>query len=189
VKTKSCDDKYPAERSGSACAVVTKRQQEVNEQYHQGKKKRERREKEPSTPRNTKLDLTGCANITDTGLANFRFSLLTDLNLSECSGLKSLAGLQFPLLSDLNLSCCSGLTDTSLAHLRCPRLINLEMRVCRGITDAGLAALQLPLLTTLDVLECPAITVPGYIEYAQEKLSYARDKTAGRTLAWSSSLF
>ena len=27
VKTKSCDDKYPAERSGSACAVVTKRQQ------------------------------------------------------------------------------------------------------------------------------------------------------------------
>ena len=34
VKTKSCDDKYPAERSGSACAVVTKRQQEVNEQYH-----------------------------------------------------------------------------------------------------------------------------------------------------------
>ena len=34
VKTKSCDDKYPAERSGSACAVATKRQQEVNGKYH-----------------------------------------------------------------------------------------------------------------------------------------------------------
>ena len=34
VKTKSCDDKYPAERSGLACAVVTKRQQEVNRKYH-----------------------------------------------------------------------------------------------------------------------------------------------------------
>jgi hypothetical protein len=34
VKAKSCDDKYPAERSGSACTVVTKRQQEVNEKYH-----------------------------------------------------------------------------------------------------------------------------------------------------------
>jgi hypothetical protein len=38
VNTKSCDDEYPAERSGSvlnsACAVDTKRQQEVNEKYH-----------------------------------------------------------------------------------------------------------------------------------------------------------
>ena len=34
MKTKSCDDKYPAERSGLACAVVTKRQQEVNGKYH-----------------------------------------------------------------------------------------------------------------------------------------------------------
>ena len=34
VKTKSCDDKYPAERSGLACAVVTKRQQEVSGKYH-----------------------------------------------------------------------------------------------------------------------------------------------------------
>jgi hypothetical protein len=34
VKTKSCDDKYPAERSSLACAVVTERQQEVNEKYH-----------------------------------------------------------------------------------------------------------------------------------------------------------
>jgi hypothetical protein len=34
MKTKSCDDKYPAERSGSACAVVTKRQQEVNGKYY-----------------------------------------------------------------------------------------------------------------------------------------------------------
>jgi hypothetical protein len=34
VKAKSCDDKYPAERSGLACAVSTKRQQEVNGKYH-----------------------------------------------------------------------------------------------------------------------------------------------------------
>jgi len=34
VKTKSCDDKYPAERSGLACAVVTKRQQGVNGKFH-----------------------------------------------------------------------------------------------------------------------------------------------------------
>jgi hypothetical protein len=34
VKTKPCDDKYPAVRSGLACAVATKRQQEVNGKYH-----------------------------------------------------------------------------------------------------------------------------------------------------------
>jgi hypothetical protein len=34
VKTKSCDDKYPAERSGLACTSVTKRQQEVNGKYY-----------------------------------------------------------------------------------------------------------------------------------------------------------
>jgi hypothetical protein len=34
VKTKSCDDKYPGGRSGLACAVVTKRQKEVNGKYH-----------------------------------------------------------------------------------------------------------------------------------------------------------
>ena len=35
VKTKSCDDRYPAEGSGSACAIVIKRQQEVNEKVPQ----------------------------------------------------------------------------------------------------------------------------------------------------------
>jgi hypothetical protein len=34
VKATPCDDKNPAGRSGSACAVVTKRQQEVNGKYH-----------------------------------------------------------------------------------------------------------------------------------------------------------
>jgi hypothetical protein len=34
TKLKSCDDKYPAELSGLACAVVTKRQQLVNGKYH-----------------------------------------------------------------------------------------------------------------------------------------------------------
>ena len=34
MKTKSRDDKYPAECSGLACTVVTKRQQEVNGKYH-----------------------------------------------------------------------------------------------------------------------------------------------------------
>jgi hypothetical protein len=34
VKTKSCKDKHPAERLCSACAVVTKRQQEANWKYH-----------------------------------------------------------------------------------------------------------------------------------------------------------
>jgi hypothetical protein len=35
VKAKSRDDKYPAERSGLVCAVVIKRQQEVNEKVPQ----------------------------------------------------------------------------------------------------------------------------------------------------------
>ena len=34
VKTKSCDDKYAAEPTGKGCAVVTKRQNEVNTDYH-----------------------------------------------------------------------------------------------------------------------------------------------------------
>jgi hypothetical protein len=34
VKTMPCDDKYPAVRSGTTCAVVTKWQQEVNGKYH-----------------------------------------------------------------------------------------------------------------------------------------------------------
>ena len=34
VKTKSCDDKYAAESTGTANAVVTKRQREVNDEYH-----------------------------------------------------------------------------------------------------------------------------------------------------------
>ena len=39
VKTKWCDDKYPAERSGMVCAIVSKRQYESNGKYH--KKARE----------------------------------------------------------------------------------------------------------------------------------------------------
>ena len=34
VKTKSCDNKYAAESTGTANAVVTKQQREVNDEYH-----------------------------------------------------------------------------------------------------------------------------------------------------------
>jgi hypothetical protein len=34
VKAMSCDDKYPAGRSGLACTASTKRQQQANEEYH-----------------------------------------------------------------------------------------------------------------------------------------------------------
>ena len=34
VKTKTCDGKYAAESTGTASAVVTKRQREVNDEYH-----------------------------------------------------------------------------------------------------------------------------------------------------------
>ena len=34
MKTNSCDDKYAAEPTGTANAVVTKQQREVNDEYH-----------------------------------------------------------------------------------------------------------------------------------------------------------
>ena len=34
VKARPCDDKYPAGRSGLACTAATKRQRQVNGEYH-----------------------------------------------------------------------------------------------------------------------------------------------------------
>ena len=86
------------------------------------------------------LDLSGCKNITNAGLAHLqKFTNLEHLDLNGCNitdaGLRYLQDLP---LETLVLSFCSNITDAGIAHLQVLPLQNLDLSYCRNITDEGL---------------------------------------------------
>ena len=94
-------------------------------------------------------------DIADAGLAGFKgFTVLHELDLSNCANLTDLAGLQCPQLTTLDVSSCAGLTDAGLASLPCPLITSLDVSSCHGLTDAGLECLQCPSLLTLGIYDC-----------------------------------
>jgi hypothetical protein len=71
---------------------------------------------------NVGLNLAGCRNITDAGLANLQY---------------------VGALQSLNLAGCRNIIDTGLAHLQHVRALQfLNLTGCSKITNAGLAILQ-----------------------------------------------
>jgi serine/threonine protein kinase len=104
----------------------------------------------PFANRITRVDLSGCESVTDSGLSH----------------LVALGGLQH-----VNGYGCRGITDAGLAHLsNLPRLVRLDLTRCGGITDAGLAHL-IP-LTELEYLTlggCDWITDAGLVHLAKVK--------------------
>ncbi len=123
-------------------------------------------------PNVVSLNLSGCEEITDAGLAHLKeLTQLTDLNLVWChlitdAGLAHLARLT--QLTSLNLFGCALITDAGLAHLaRLTQLTDLNLVWCHLITDAGLAHLAgLAQLTSLNLSDCALITDAGLAHLA-----------------------
>ena len=122
-------------------------------------------------PTLTCLSLSGCCNITDTGLKelNGYMSPLTSLNLRGCdkitnAGLKELGHLSS--LTSLDLSRCSNITNGGIKELRhMPALTSLNFHSCYNITDAGLKELgQIAPLASLKLSGCYHITDVGLKE-------------------------
>jgi hypothetical protein len=118
-----------------------------------------------------RLDLGGCSNITDAGLASLSSSLtgLQTLNLYGCrnitdAGLSSLSS-SLTGLQKLSLSSCENITDAGLSSLSSSLtgLQTLDLEDCYKITDAGLSSLSSSLtgLQTLNLWGCDKITDAG----------------------------
>ena len=120
--------------------------------------RRSLRDRVPGLHTLTSLNLSGCFNLTDPGLAVMMHQLtpsLTHLNLGLCKEVtdRSLAriGRHCPGLTSLDLGGCTGLTDTGLACLSSlPALVQLNLRSCWQLSDTGMATLP-PRLTSLDL--------------------------------------
>jgi predicted transcriptional regulator len=121
------------------------------------------------------LDLSGCYQITDKGLASLaKLEHLQTLHLSECreitdQGLVLLVPL--PHLQALNLSGCYQITDQGLTLLaKLQQLQTLDLSFCTRIADQGLAFLaKLQQLQTLNVSFCSQITAQGLASLTQLK--------------------
>jgi hypothetical protein len=127
----------------------------------------------------TSLDLSGCNNITETGLMDLIYGLdanthtfdtqlkhLTSLNFSFCHWITdvSVTALSYrcPNLISLNLHCCNKITDRSIILLSngCPQLTTVDLQQCVNITNDSIYALSIgcPKLTTLNLYFCDKIT-------------------------------
>jgi hypothetical protein len=113
------------------------------------------------------LDLEGCEQITNAGLAHLRsLRAVQFIALYGCSritdtGLKHLSCLT--ALRSLGLAGCWRITDAGLRHLSSlTALEELDLNQCEGITDVGLECLRsLAALEALSLNDCAQITDDG----------------------------
>jgi hypothetical protein len=114
-----------------------------------------------------RLDLNGCEQITDAGLARAAaLPTLRTLHLRWCkkltdAGLAALAPLTE--LTALDVRGCKELTDAGAKHLRAfPKLVALDATFCNQLTDGALAHIgSLRGLRTLNLSECFQVTDAG----------------------------
>lgn len=119
------------------------------------------------------LDLSGCYQITDGGLASLaKLDHLKALHLAGCrevtdQGLVLLAPL--PHLQALDLSGCYQITDLGLALLaKLQQLQTLDLSFCTRIADRGLIELaKLQQLQTLNLSFCFQMTDQGLVSLAK----------------------
>ncbi len=125
-----------------------------------------------SRPQLQSLDLAGCRNIDNAGLAHLaNLNQLRSLHFGgnrniDNAGLAHLANLI--LLQSLNLAGCPNIGDAGLAHLvNLEQLQSLNLAGGDNITDAGLAHLaNLTLLQSLDLAGCSNIGDVGLAHLA-----------------------
>ena len=123
-----------------------------------------------------KLDLSGCASLTDVLVCEVvceRFVHLQVLLLAQCMRLTEPAFLSIayalPGLVELNLASCA-VTDAAVEQLcaRCHAITTLTLRSCRLLTDEGFASLAaLPSLTSVDLSSSRNLTDGGLAAIAQ----------------------
>lgn len=143
----------------------------------------------PTAPHLARLDLGGCAQVTDAALERLSpLDQLSWLNLWFCprvsdEGLKALGGL--PSLTSLDLTLCGGITDAGLGQLAgLEELYALTLHGCNELTNDGMAHLAAhERLTWLDLRQCNLITDSGLKHLAGLKeltilnLSFCRELT------------
>ncbi|RAP33483.1 hypothetical protein DID75_02155 [Candidatus Marinamargulisbacteria bacterium SCGC AG-410-N11] len=102
------------------------------------------------------INLSGCRQITDVGLAYL--TNVREINLAQC---KQITDVGLALLTQvimINLTCCYQITDVGLAKL--PKSVtSINLTWCEKITDAGLA--YLTSVTSINLTWCKKITNAG----------------------------
>ena len=112
----------------------------------------------------SRLDLSGCHQITDAGLHNLKgMTAMQSLDLRYCgrvtdTGLGHLSGMT--AMKMLNLFGCSKITNTGLGRLSgMTAMQSLDLFGCNRITDAGLGHLKrMTALQTLNLIICTGIS-------------------------------
>lgn len=105
----------------------------------------------------TDLDVSGCEQVTDVGLAAIS-------NGTSPTGGANLAGGGKLPISTLSLRGCSQVTDAGMGYLALglTTLQRVDLAYCQGITDIGLSSFEFsPSLASIDVTGCRGITSAG----------------------------
>jgi hypothetical protein len=116
----------------------------------------------------TSLDLCGCDQITDGGVASLAFHLphLEQLHLQGCTRVTSesiaLLALNCRKLKIINLQGCVRIDDVAIGQLtrNCFQLESINLQGCFRVTDASLFAIMrsCPNLKSLDIRRCSGIS-------------------------------